>query len=448
MTMFSITHPATADFSQPIDSYWEASADPLAIQAAPLTTSEHCDVAVVGAGITGLSAALTLAEQGINVRVLEAGPLGWGASGRNGGFACIGSHKLPYGVMIKRYGLEATQSYYQAMRDSVELVADNLRRFAIDAWVSGSGEVTLAHHPSRISGLREEQEFLKSTFGEDTTFLSKDDLQALGLKGPAFFAGLKAQVGFGLHPLNYVRGLARAASGAGARLHAQSALLRWEETPSAHLLHTRDGRLAARHVIVATNGYTPEHISPLHRGRLLPALSSIIVTRQLSDAERAAQGWISGLMAFDSRNLLHYFRLLPNGRFLFGGRGGTDGSAAGDTAYRPVLTKAFHELFPAWRHVDVTHYWRGLVCLAYDRVPYLGALNEGKTVWTAIAYHGNGVAMGSWCGRALAHLLLGRTSEETLPPVLTRRLARFPLPAFRPLYLKGAYLWYGWQDRQ
>jgi glycine/D-amino acid oxidase-like deaminating enzyme len=113
-----------------------------------------------------------------------------------------------------------------------------------------------------------------------------------------------------------------------------------------------------------------------------------------------------------------------------------------------VLTKAFHELFPAWRHVDVTHYWRGLVCLAYDRVPYLGALNEGKTVWTAIAYHGNGVAMGSWCGRALAHLLLGRTSEETLPPVLTRRLARFPLPAFRPLYLKGAYLWYGWQDRQ
>jgi glycine/D-amino acid oxidase-like deaminating enzyme len=180
----------------------------------------------------------------------------------------------------------------------------------------------------------------------------------------------------------------------------------------------------------------------------MPALSSIIVTRPLSEDERKAQGWTSPLMAYDSRKLLHYFRLLPDGRFLFGGRGGTDASNAGADAYRPVLTSAFHDLFPEWRNVEITHYWRGFVCLAYDLVPYVGPLDDRKTVWTALAYHGNGVAMGSWCGRAVAGLMTNKTAREDVPKVLTRRLAKFPLPAFRPLYLKGAYVWYGLKDQK
>jgi glycine/D-amino acid oxidase-like deaminating enzyme len=328
----------------------------------------------------------------------------------------------------------------------VALVRDNLERFNIDAWASGAGEVTLAHRPNSIAELQAERDFLKTTFGEDTEFLPKEQLARLGLNGPGFFAGLKAHTGFGLHPLNYVRGLARAAANAGAKLHAGSRLIRWEEGAGGHLLHTPEGRIRARQVIVASNGYTPEHISQHHQGRLLPALSSILVTRPLSEDERRAQGWTSPLMAFDSRNLLHYFRLLPDGRFLFGGRGGTDASAQGDATYRPVLTTAFQALFPAWRDVEITHFWRGYVCLAYDRVPFIGALDGRNTVWTAIAYHGNGVAMGTWSGRALARLITGKAARDGISPVLTRRLARFPLPAFRPAYLKGAYLWYGWQD--
>ena len=165
----------------------------------------------------------------------------------------------------------------------------------------------------------------------------------------------------------------------------------------------------------------------------MPALSSVIVTRPLTEDERRAQGWTSDLLAYDSRKLLHYFRVLPNGRFLFGGRGGTDASDQGDAAYRPLLTQAFNALFPAWAKVEITHYWRGFVCLSNDLVPYVGALDEKKTVWTALAFHGNGVAMGSWCGRAVARLATKRTAREELSPVLTRRLSRFPLPAFRPL---------------
>jgi glycine/D-amino acid oxidase-like deaminating enzyme len=444
--MASTTHPHAFHFDRAVDSYWEASASPPAFDAPPLTSEENCEVAVIGAGFTGLSAALELASAGVDVRVLEAGHVGWGASGRNGGFACIGSHKLSYGRMIQRYGLEATKSYYDTMRQSVALVRENLERFAIDAWASGEGEVTLAHLPSRVEELRHEQDFLAKTFGEKTEFLSRQDLKAQGLSGPGFHAGLKGATGFGIHPLNYARGLARAAVAAGARIHGQSPLIRWEEEAQGHRLHTRGGVLKARHVIVATNGYTPEDVSARHKGRLMPALSSIIVTRPLREEETRAQGWTSPLMAFDSRKLLHYFRLLPNNRFLFGGRGGTDASDGGGKAYRPMLESAFRELFPAWREVEITHYWRGFVCLSYDLVPYVGALDEKKTVWTAMAYHGNGVAMGSWSGRAVARLITGKTAREDMSPVLTRRLSRFPLPAFRPLYLKGAYVWYGWQD--
>ncbi|MEI8179296.1 FAD-binding oxidoreductase [Aestuariivirga sp.] len=444
--MASTTHPHAFHFNRAVDSYWEASADPLGIETPPLRAEESCEVAIIGAGFTGLSAALELALQGVDVRVLEAGHVGWGASGRNGGFACIGSHKLSYPKMINRYGLDATKRYYETMRQSVALVRENIGRFNIDAWATGEGEVTLAHLPSRVQELRDEQAYLRQTFGDMTEFLSKDDLKAQGLDGPGFFAGLKGNVGFGVHPLNYVRGLARAANGAGAKIHGRSQLIRWEETGDGHRLHTQEGLLKAGQVIVATNGYTPEDVSPRHAGRIMPALSSIAVTRPLTDAERRAQGWTSALMAYDSRKLLHYFRLLPNGRFLFGGRGGTNASDEGGDAYRPVLIKAFAELFPAWATVEITHYWRGFVCLSNDLVPYIGALDEKKTVWTAIAYHGNGVAMGSWSGRAVARLLTKKTAREELSPVLTRRLSRFPLPAFRPLYLKGAYVWYGWED--
>lgn len=446
--MASTTHPHAFHFDRAVDSYWEASADPLDIDTPPLTGDETCDIAVIGAGFTGLSAALQLAEQGIDVRVLEAGRVGWGASGRNGGFACMGSHKLSYATMIRRYGLDASRQFYDTMRQSVALVRDNLQHYGIDAWATEDGEVTLAHLPSRVQELRDELAYLKQTFGDETEFLSKSDLKAQGLDGPGFHAGLKGKVGFGIHPLNYVRGLARAAVKAGAKIHAGSRLVRWEERPDGHRLHTPGGVLKARQVIVATNGYTPEDVSPRHAGRIMPALSSVIVTRPLTDEERRAQGWTSDLLAYDSRKLLHYFRVLPNGRFLFGGRGGTDASDHGDSAYRPLLTQAFNELFPAWHNVEITHYWRGFVCLANDLVPYVGALDENQTVWTALAYHGNGVAMGSWCGRAVARLATKKSAREELSPVLTRRLSRFPLPAFRPLYLKGAYVWYGWEDRR
>jgi glycine/D-amino acid oxidase-like deaminating enzyme len=441
-----LIHSDALHFDRPVESYWEATAEPLGSNLQSLTHDTQCDVAIIGGGFTGLSAAIELAQSGISVCLLEAGSIGWGASGRNGGFACIGSHKLSYATMIKRYGLQATQQFYGNMRESIELVETNAGAYNIDIQRTGLGEVTLAHAPQRFEDLRNDQEFYAATFGEQNEFLNVDQLKERGLHGPEFYGGLQGKIGFGIHPLNYVRGLARAAVKAGAKLYPNSRLISWQQIAGQHHLYTDKAKILAKRVLIATNGYTPEHISTHHGGRILPALSNIIVTRSLTNVELQAQGWTSHTMAYDSRNLLHYFRLLPDQRFLFGGRGGTDSSNASASDYKSHLTKTFRRFFPAWADVAITHFWRGFVCLSYDRVPYLGPIDDHKTVWTALAYHGNGVAMGTWSGRTVARMMQNKTAHNDVSPVITRRLAKFPLPVFRPYYLKGAYFWYGWQD--
>src|SRR5262245_25051104 len=154
--MPSTTHPDAFHFDRPVTSYWEATAQTLGITTSPLSGEAQCDVAVMGGGYTGLSAALRLrSEYGVDVHVLEAGEPGWGASGRNGGFLCIGGHKRSYGSLIRSYGLDDTRRFYGTMKDAVALVRDLCQSHGIDAWVHEGGEVSLAHQPNRLRELEE-----------------------------------------------------------------------------------------------------------------------------------------------------------------------------------------------------------------------------------------------------------------------------------------------------
>jgi glycine/D-amino acid oxidase-like deaminating enzyme len=446
--MPSTAHADAFHFNHPVASYWEATADLLGIDTPPLAGETKAEVAVIGAGYTGLSAALRLREAyGMDVAVLDAADPGWGASGRNGGFCGLGSTKLSYHALIRRYGKDDVLRFFDVQREAVDLVKDICRRFGIDAGFSEMGELALAHQPNRVPELVAEAEFLRTVIGKKVELLPVEALKERGCYSPSFHGGLWGEVGLSLHPLNYARGLARAAAGNSVRIHGRSRVIRWEERAGKHVLTTEHGgRLEARHVLIATNGFTDERVPTPVAGRVMPALSAIIVTRPLSEAERRDQGWTSRQMAYDTRRLLHYFRLLPDGRFLFGGRGGTDSSDRGLAPLENRLRGNFDRLFPGWAHAEHTHFWRGLVCLSRNLVPYIGPLDAGRRVWTSIAYHGSGVAMASWSGRAVADLIAGKPEAARLPRVVSDGLPNFPLAGLRPVYLKGAYLWYGIED--
>jgi glycine/D-amino acid oxidase-like deaminating enzyme len=168
------------------------------------------------------------------------------------------------------------------------------------------------------------------------------------------------------------------------------------------------------------------------------------VTRPLTEAERQEAGWHSTTPAYDLLNLLHYFRLLPDGRFMFGGRGGVSAELGALARQSARIEAAFRRYYPAWSGVEITHRWSGFVCLAMDLVPHVGAWEDEPGTYYAMAYHGNGVALATWSGRAIASLI--GTGDAQAPKLLRRPPPRFPLPFLRPLYLRGAYVKFGLED--
>ncbi|NVK35818.1 MAG: FAD-binding oxidoreductase [Rhodobacteraceae bacterium] len=429
-----------------IGSYWESSVDELP-EDRQLFGEAYFDVAVIGGGITGLSAAMRLAEAGASVCVLEANRVGWGASGRNGGLCCLGGTKHSEHDLIKRFGLEEARKFVDFQVQAIDTVAERIATLEIDVDRHSRGEVLLAHRQKDADGFADEAAFLSDTFGLRTTVWSAGEIVERGLAGPEFHGGLHLGHGFALNPMKYVQGLARNTRRVGAKLFSHTPVLKLERDASYWRLETPHGSVRAHRVVLSGNGYSRENVPTWLRGRLLPVMSSVLVTRPLSRDELTDQGWTSDLMACDTRNLLHYFRLLPDGRFLFGTRGGIFETRESIERVRKTSRADFERMFPAWAHVDSEFAWHGHVCMARDLAPFVGRVPNMKGVYAAMAYHGSGVAMGSLSGEKVAELMLGKTRAENLPAVMNKPFRKFPLPWLRQLYLQGAYWWYGVKDR-
>ena len=190
------------------------------------------------------------------------------------------------------------------------------------------------------------------------------------------------------------------------------------------------------------NGYTDETVHPWLRGRLMPALSNVLVTTPIPDELWQEQGFTTDIMAFDTRTLLHYFRRLPDGRMLIGGRGGVRATPDAMAQFQRRLRTDFEVMFPALASVPTDTRWSGFVALSRKGLPFIGAIPSSPGLWAAMAYHGNGVATGSWAGARIADLVAGASAENTLPAILRQQMPRFPLPQLRPVYLRAAYALY------
>lgn len=396
----------------------------------------RADVVIVGAGFTGISAALHLAGAGTDVVVLEAETPGWGASGRNGGFCCLGGAKLPSGLMQRFFGETATREYEAMEATAVETAADLISRFGIDADVHSRGETLMAHSPRAMRRLRRLAE-AEIAEGNDPQLVEKSGLRKNGLNG-TFWGAMTTPEGFALNPRKYLFGLSAAAQQAGARLFQQSRASGIKPHAKGYCVTTNRGQILARNVVIATNGYSSDDLPDWLAGRYMPAQSTVLVTRPMSDAELEAQGWTSDQMAYDSRHMLHYFRLMPDRRFLFGMRGGLRSSPRSEAAIRKILHRHFRAMFPAWSEIEISHCWSGMVCLSRNLVPFIGPVPGSPGLFAGMCYHGNGVAMGTYSGRLLAAQILGEDTGLPRSPVV-QKMPRFPLGGWRRMVMPPAY---------
>jgi taurine dehydrogenase large subunit len=201
----------------------------------------------------------------------------------------------------------------------------------------------------------------------------------------------------------------------------------------------------AKTVVIATNGYSPEHLFPCLHDTTLPVLSHIIVTRPMTPRQKRESGFVSGHVLTDTRNLLYYWRRMPDDRILFGGRGLIADSPQGHGRQREFLLAELKRKLPALADIEVEHDWWGWVCLTADFLPHVHHAADDPSVHYAIGYQGSGVTYGLHAGRLLADRIAGRDGRPAIPPTTTP-LPRFPLAALRRTGQRAAYLWYRYLD--
>ena len=441
------------EFEKPQPSWWEASADKaIKLEAKPLISEESCDVAIIGGGYTGLSSAYHLAKDySIDVRVLEAGHIGWGASGRNGGFCTMGGTPISAKTQIRKFGLEETQKYYRAQVEAVELVQNILEDENIDAQKQGAGEMVVAQKPSHFERMKEECDFTRDVLGIDCHLTTQDEFRETHYDAPHQHGALIQYPSFGLHPLRYCQGLAKAAEQRGAILYPHSKVIYWSKKDSQHILQTEQGLIKAKNIIVACNGFMPERLNPAFSARVMPLQSQIVVTRPLSDSELAAHNWKSETPALNSKNVYFYYRMLPEKRLMIGGRADFKGSPEGARKTSKDLAKSIGELWPKWRDINIEYDWRGLVCFTSKLRPSIGRMPDDLSIYFGFGYHGNGVNNATWAGRELARWLAESNDKSNplpthLPKLVQGITPKFPFPALRPHYAKAGVGWHRFKD--
>ena len=404
----------------------------------PVLAAElSCDLVVVGAGCTGLAAALFAARRGRSVIVLEGGEVGWGASGRNGGQIIPGLRKGAV-ELVQALGAERARALFALAVEARDLVRDLATDLQIDCDLTLKGHLLGALKPADLRDFEAEAECLATVMDyPHVRLLDRQGAQA-AVATPEFLGALVDDLGGHLHPLNYTLGLARACRDAGVRIFAHSPAIALETAGAGGVtVRTSGGRVRAGHAILAGDALLTG-LSRRVNSRIMPVANYIVATEPLADPQALIAG---DLAVTDSRFVVDYFRLTRDGRLLFGGgeRYTPDPPPDIGRFVCPYVERAFPQL----AGVCFDHAWGGLVSVTMTRLPHIG--RDGPVLF-AHGYSGQGAVLSSLAGRLLADALDGdaagleRFAAVEPPPFPGGDLLRWPL------YVLGM-AWYALRDR-
>ena len=416
-------------------SLWSATA-PSVVPTPALSESVKVDVAIVGAGYTGLSTALHLAERGVSVCVLEANEPGWGASGRNGGQV---NPTLKYDPeqLVRMYGSERAEPLISTVSNSADLVFNLIERHGIDCAPVRKGWMQLSYTDKGVAGLHARAD----QWARRGVPVQRLDAAAVASRlGSQAFAGgwLDGRAG-AIQPLAYARGLVSAALAAGAQIHGHSAVTGLQRQGTGWQLHTAGGaQVTADQVVLATNGYSG-NLWPGMAQSILAANSFIVATKPLSG--RAADSILPGQETVSTaQRLLLYFRKDNHGRLLMGGRGlFNDPTSPTDFAH---LERSLALLFPQLGPLAFEYRWAGRIAITRDFMPHVHEPAPGLTL--ALGCNGRGIALCTSLGQQLAGRLCDSRAEFVYP---VTPLQRLPLHGLQRFYIGAGVAWYSLLDR-
>jgi len=421
-----------------MNSLWEATASTW--NHTHMDGDLDTDIAIVGAGITGLSAALRAAESGHSVVLVDAQYPGWGASGRNGGQVIPGL-KVEPDQIIKRFGSGRGEHVVRFAGQTADQVFDLIDRHNIDCDTRRGEWVELAGKPRALAGLKAKCEQWQAC-GADVQMLDAE--AAAKITGSTVWpGGFLDRRGGSVQPLKYSTGLGQAARKAGAQVYSHVIVETVERQGDRFTVKTDKGTISANRVLLCTNAYTDPSFGLKGRsaGRsVAPVVSIQIATDPLPDdlQRRIMPNDISGS---DTNRLLVYFRQDTEGRFLIGGRGAT--FASGLNHLFPKLQGRAITMFPELADIPFKYRWGGMLALTWDHYPHIHEPVPGLIM--AMGYNGRGVALATQWGAAVADYAI--TGEADQLPIPISSIKDFPFHRLRTIGIEATAFWYGLLDR-
>tara|TARA_Y100000813_G_C24160702_1_gene351939 strand:- start:319 stop:1665 length:1347 start_codon:yes stop_codon:yes gene_type:complete len=445
--MKNLYHSDIYKFNTPVKSYWEETSNEK-LNLEKLTKNINCEIVVVGGGYTGLLCAINLIENyNLDVILIEAGKIGWGASSRNGGFCSFPPIKTSFKKLQKIYGKEETKRFFRNAVEGSNYTKDIISNYNIDCDVTGESNFIVAHHPNKFKQIKEQAEVYKSEFGIETEIYSKEEFNKFGHGGNEQFGALSYKPGFAINPLKFVNGITKYALSKKLKIFEHTLVDKINKNNGYYTLKSKEGSVKAKKVVVATNGFYQEGLVPQLNSRILPVISNIIVTRKLTDKEIDLHNFKTFSPIVNTKNLLYYYRKLPDNRILFGTRGDYIGSDQSNLDRAKIMEKFFKNIFPDWASISIDYNWRGLIAMSQKLTPSIGKI-ENEEIYYGFGYHGVGVSSAPWTGYQLSKLVFSSNSKNlNISKVYKGLPKKFIFPKLRIFYFRLAVLFYNIKDK-